>query len=80
MTLQPRPDSEAVAAVFPPWWSGAKALTAAASADASIIRTGAFATIMIVKPATHDGLEKLREAGALLTIDPQAIGACLETR
>jgi len=80
MTLQIRPGADAVAAVFPPWWSDAQALSAAASADAAIVRTGGLATILVVKPSPDDGLERLHRAGALLTIDPRAIGACLEIR
>ena len=71
-----RSDAEAVAAVFPPWWSAERTIIAAAAAEASVIRTGALSTIVVVQPARENGLAKLRTAGAWLTIDPQAIAAC----
>jgi len=71
-----RSDAEAVAAVFPPWWSAERTIAAAAAAEASVIRTGALSTIIIVQPAREHGLGKLRTAGAWLTINPQAIAAC----
>jgi hypothetical protein len=30
----------------------------------------------VVRPDLHDGLARLREAGAWLAMDPQAIAAC----
>src|ERR1700761_7477897 len=76
LSFQARPDSEVVAAVFPPWWSTQHIFEAAASADASIIRTTAIAAVVVVKPDEHGGMERLRKAGAWLTIDPQAISGC----
>ena len=49
---------------------------AAASADAAIVRTTAVPPLLVVRPDEHDGLARLRQAGAWLTIDPQAIAAC----
>jgi hypothetical protein len=79
LTFQTRPDSEVVAAVFPPWWSTQHIFEAAASADASIVRMTAIAAVVVVKPAEHGGVERLRNAGALLTIDPQAIAGCFNS-
>jgi hypothetical protein len=76
LALQVRPGSEVVAVAFPPWWSARQALLAAASADATIVRTTAVAAILVVRPNDHDGLARLRIAGAWLAIDPQAIAAC----
>ena len=70
------PGVEVVAVAFPPWWSSQQAFEAAASADAAIIRTTAIAAVLVVRPNDHDGLTRLRAAGAWLTIDPQAIAAC----
>ena len=33
--------------------------------------------MLVVRPSDHEGLSRLRLAGAWLTIDPQAISACL---
>jgi hypothetical protein len=76
LAMHVRPGAEAVAAVFPPWWSAERAIAAAATAEASVIRTGALSTIVIVQPARDNGLGKLRTAGAWLTVDSQAIAAC----
>jgi hypothetical protein len=77
LTLQVRPDTEVVAVVFPPWWSARQALLAAASANAAIVRTTAIPAIVVVRLDDHERLTRLHRAGAWLTIDPQAIAACL---
>jgi hypothetical protein len=65
-----------VAIAFPPWWNSQQVFEATASADAAIIRTTAIAAILVVRRNDHDGLTRLRAAGAWLTIDSQAIAAC----
>ncbi len=80
LSLQARPGTEIVAVAFPPWWNAQQIFEAAASADAAIVRTTAIAAILVVRPNHHDGLSRLRQAGAWLTIDPQAIDACLNIR
>jgi hypothetical protein len=65
-----------VAVAFPPWWSAQRIFAAAASADAAIVRTTAIPSILVVEPDHDKGLMRLREAGAWLAIDPQAIAAC----
>jgi hypothetical protein len=77
LTLQVRPGTEVVAVVFPPWWSSQRALLAVASANAAIVRTTALSAVVVVRPDTHEGLTRLRRAGAWFSIDPQAIAACL---
>ena len=52
---------------------------ATASADAAIVRTTAITAILVVRPDAHQGLARLREAGAWLTIDPQAVAGCFNT-
>jgi hypothetical protein len=76
LSLQARPGIEVVAVAFPPWWSAQQAFQAAASADAAIVRMTAIPAVLVVRPGDHDGLTRLREAGAWLAIDPQAIAAC----
>ena len=78
LVFQARPDAEIVAVAFPPWWSAQQVLLAAASADAAIVRTTAVPAILVVRPNDHDGLARLRTAGAWLAIDPQAIAACFK--
>src|ERR1700712_1660421 len=76
LSLQVRPGIEIVAVAFPPWWTSQQIFGAAVSADAAIVRTTAIASILVVRPRGHDGLSRLRQAGAWLAIDPQAIAAC----
>ena len=76
LSLQVRPGSEVVAVAFPPWWSTEEVLQAAASANAAIVRMTALPALLVVRPDDHDGLTRLRAAGAWLAMDPQAIAAC----
>ena len=76
LSLQIRPGAEVVAVAFPPWWSAQQVLLAAASANAAIVRMTALPALLVVRPDDHDGLTRLRRAGAWLAIDPQAIAAC----
>jgi len=76
LSLQVRPGSEVVAVAFPPWWSTEEVLLAAASANAAIVRMTALPALLVVRPDDHDGLTRLRAAGAWLAMDPQAIAAC----
>lgn len=76
LSLQVRPGTEVVAVVFPPWWSSQQALRAATSADAAIVRMTALPAMLVVRPDDHDGLTRLRNAGAWFSIDPLAIAAC----
>ena len=78
LAFQARPGAEIVAVAFPPWWNAQQVLLAAASADAAIVRTTAVTAILVVRPNDHDGLARLRTAGAWLAIDPQAIAACFK--
>jgi hypothetical protein len=68
--------AEVVAVVFPPWWDAQQAISATASANAAIIRTGIVPTILIVQLSKPDGLSRLHQAGIWLAVNPQAIGGC----
>jgi hypothetical protein len=76
LSLQIRPGAEIVAVAFPPWWNAQRAFIAAASADAAIVRVTAVPSVLVVRPDQHDGLTRLRKAGAWLAMDPRAIAAC----
>src|SRR5262245_20721027 len=78
LAFQARSGAEIVAVAFPPWWNAQQVLLAAASADAAIVRLTALSSILVVRPNDHDGLARLRSAGAWLDIDPQAIAACFK--
>jgi hypothetical protein len=79
LSLHVRPGTEVVAVAFPPWWNARQALLAAASANAAIVRMTAIPAVLVVRPDGDEGLTRLRNAGAWLTIDPKAIAACFRT-
>ena len=76
ISLQAPAGAEIVAVAFPPWWGSQETISAAASADAAIVRTTAIPALLVVRPLEHDGLARLRQAGAWFAMDPQAIDAC----
>jgi hypothetical protein len=80
LSLRARPGAEVVAVAFPPWWSAQEVFSAVASANAMIVRATAISSILIVQPDRSNGLERLREAGVWLTLDPQAVAACLTNK
>jgi hypothetical protein len=63
--------------VFPPWWSAEEVFLATASANAAIVRMTALPSLLVVRPDDRNGLARLRQAGVWLTMEPQAIAACL---
>lgn len=71
LSMAPPPDGP-VAAVFPPWWGGARSLLAAAPVG-PVVRFGALPFIVVVMPERRD---LLRRAGAWLVLDPRALGGC----
>jgi hypothetical protein len=64
-----------VAAVFPPWWNARSAFVAAGAAG-PVVRFGALPFIVIVAATDR---ARLRAAGALLLLDPRALGGCVPT-
>nr|WP_092035187.1 hypothetical protein [Bradyrhizobium sp. OK095] len=77
LTLQVRPGSTVVAVAFPPWWGTQQVFQAAGSAQAAIVGATALPTLLVVRPDDHDGLSRLREAGAWFVMDAQAVSACI---
>jgi hypothetical protein len=76
LVVQVHPGDDVVAVIFPPWWGTDRSIAAVASARAALVRAGGLSSIFIVQPAAADGLTRLREAGAWLTVNPKAVGAC----
>ena len=68
-------DQREAAGVFPPWWSAARALDAAARAGA-VLAVGAAPFIVIVRDPTGRASQRLRAAGALFSLDPHGLAAC----
>jgi hypothetical protein len=80
LSFQARPGTEIVAVAFPVWWDTQQAISAAASANAAIVRVTAVPSLLVVRPDGAEGLSRLHEAGAWFAIDPQAIAACFTNR
>ena len=80
LTFQARPGTEVVAVAFPVWWDSEQAFSAAASANAAIVRVTAVPSLLVVRPAGAEGLSRLHKAGAWFAIDPQAIAACFTNK
>lgn len=70
-------DPRAVAAVFPPWWPAARAVSAAASAG-RLAAVGAVPWVIVVR-GQDDIASHLRAAGALALLDPRAVLGCSPT-
>jgi hypothetical protein len=79
LSLQVRTGAEVVAVAFPPWWSARQVFLAAATANAAIVRGTALSGLLVVRPDEKDGLTQLRNAGAWLIMDPQAVAACFKS-
>ncbi len=71
---QPRTPGR-IAAVFPPWWSPAKVVGAAASAG-DLSGVGGVPFIVILRGDPADLEQRARAAGAVLLLDPALAGAC----
>src|SRR4030095_5474209 len=80
LSLQARPGTQVVAVAFPVWWDSQQAFSAAASANAAIVRVTAVPSLLVVRPDGAEGLSRLHEAGAWFAIDPQAIAACFANK
>jgi len=80
LSFQARPGTEVVAVAFPVWWDSRQAFSAAASANAAIVRVTAVPSLLVVRPDGAEGLSRLHKAGAWFAIDPQAIAACFTNR
>lgn len=68
-------DASRIAAVFPPWWSAARAAQAAGSAG-EIAGAGAHRSILIVSSHTPGLSARLRQAGAIVLLSPGLAGLC----
>lgn len=67
--------ADAMAAVYPPWWSPARA-AASAAAEGRLQAIGGGATILIVSSDKPDLARRLRASGALLLLDSRLASFC----
>lgn len=76
MSLSMRAPSEGpVALVFPPWWSEARSLAAAAE-EGALVRLGALPFIVVVSPRGHGAGRPQAARAAWLALDPAGLGGC----
>ncbi len=76
--LAPRSDAGGrVAAIFPPWWDARDVMAGLTDADASILRQGAIPAVVLLSSDRPGLPQRLRQAGALLIVDPKAAAGCL---
>lgn len=75
--LQPSDKAgDQVAVIFAPGTSLTEAVRSVAQADGLVVRTGAFANIVVAVGATPDFIDEIRGRGAWLVVDPRGVGAC----
>lgn len=67
--------SDAVTAIFPPWWTKARALAAAAGAG-DVVGLGHLPTSVVVHGEPAVLTARLRAVGALLVVDLNASSGC----
>lgn len=75
----PASDPSRVAAIFPPWWSGPRAIAAAASVG-DIVGVGGAPFVVILHGDSETLARRVRAAGALLTLTSNIAGFCSPRR
>jgi hypothetical protein len=73
--LPSEPDAP-VAAIFPPWWNGGRALAAATRAGGRIIAVGGLESTFILAGEDPGLAERLRHEGAWLILGAEAAAGC----
>ncbi|MCG6121314.1 MAG: hypothetical protein MEP57_01205 [Microvirga sp.] len=75
-----RPGADGVAIIFAPWTDAGAAIERVARAGGEIARAGGFPFVTIAVASGPDFARRIREEGAWLLLDPQALGGCLDSR
>jgi hypothetical protein len=75
--LEPSDPSRGVGVVFAPWTDERTVLTRAAAAGGRLVRFDGPSFIVVVEPESADYVRRVKEAGALLVVDPKILAACL---
>jgi len=78
-TAQMRPSDKAgdqVAVIFGPGTSLAEAIARIGGADGMVVRAGAFSNIVVAVGSAPDFIDRVREKGAWLVVDPRGLGGC----
>ena len=74
--LEPRDTSRPVGVIFAPWTDEGTSLHRAAAAGGRIVRLGGPSFVLVVEPEGPDFIRRIKDAGALLLVDPRILAAC----
>jgi hypothetical protein len=74
--LEPSDPSRGVGVIFAPWTDEGTALTRAAAAGGRIVRFDGPSFVVVVEPERADYIRRIKDAGALLVVDPRVLAAC----
>lgn len=66
-----------VAAVFPPWWDGSRALAEVTGAGGRPLRLGLVPSVVVAIDAEPGLIDRLYAAGAIAVLDPIVASGCL---
>jgi hypothetical protein len=75
VALMAGPTSGPVAAIFPPWWDGVRAVNAAALGG-PVLRLGLLNFVVVVAPDESGGRDRLWRAGAWFLLNPRGLLGC----
>jgi hypothetical protein len=78
--LEPSASSRAVGVIFAPWTDEGTTLTRAAAAGGRIVRIGGPSFVVVVEPDRADYIRRIKDAGALLIVDPRVLAACFSLK
>ncbi|MEQ8506478.1 MAG: hypothetical protein RIB80_14225 [Rhodospirillales bacterium] len=76
-SLRPQPGQTQLGVVFPPDLNQIQVLSRIADAGGRLVREGAWPFIAVVAVDGPDITARLRDAGALFTVNPLVLGSCL---
>lgn len=75
-SLRPADPLSAVAVIYAPWVSETAAIERATLSGASLMATGRFGAVVIVRPSAPGYVDRVLANGALLAIDPVYVAFC----
>lgn len=78
LLLSPVPaPGQAMAVVYPPWWSLTHAAQAVAEAGGALLRPGRWGWIVVAQAGDPGFTRRLKRGGAWLLLDPRVAAGCL---
>jgi hypothetical protein len=74
--LEPSDPSRGVGIIFAPWTDEVATIARASAAGGRIVRMGGPSFVVVVEPERADYIRRIKDAGALLVVDPRILAAC----